>query len=344
MKQFQRLFSALIWVGLPGILSAQQETQFVNTVGNPYLFNPAAGGMADVVQLELGYRNQWVSVSGSPQTMYASGHAPISFRAGKRSLSPFNTAGKQLYASPERTTGEIKHVLGGKILSDNIGPFQKSSIFGSYAIHLPLTSKFNMGIGLAAGWGNFQMDPGQVILHDNNDLTYEQFKGGVSAQHILDVQSGLVFYSRRFYIGISATQLAKNVVTMNQLETGNTLNRHLFVQAMYRIGLNEHLEAEPFVLVKATQHAPASYDLGARFRYQQALWLGFQYRTGNSYIFSAGINFLRNFQFSYAYEHNANVVRLSTGGTHEIQLGFVIGRNRQIEKELRQKDPELDIE
>ena len=344
MKQFQRLFSALIWVGIPGLLNAQQETQFANTVGNPYLFNPAAGGMADVVQLELGYRNQWVSVSGSPQTFYASGHAPISFRGSKKSLSPFNEAGKSLYALPERTTGSIKHVLGGKILSDNIGPFHKSSVFGSYAVHLPLTSRLNMGIGLAAGWGNFQIDPNEVILHDNNDLTYDQFKGGVSGQQILDVQSGLVFYSKRFYLGVSGTQLVQNVVSVNQLETGNTLDRHLFVQAMYRVGLTDLVEAEPFVLLKATQHAPVSYDLGARFRYQQVVWLGLQYRTGNSYIFSAGINFLRNFQFSYAYEHNANAVRLSTGGTHEIQLGFIIGRNRQIEKEFREKDPELDIE
>jgi type IX secretion system PorP/SprF family membrane protein len=344
MKQFQRLFSALALMALPFMAVGQQETQFANTAGNPYLFNPAAGGMSDVVQIELGYRNQWVSVEGSPRTMYASVHAPISFRAGRRSLSEFNTAGKQLYAAPERTAGQLKHVLGGKVLSDNIGPFHKSSIFGSYAIHLPFTSRLNVGIGLAAGWGNFQIDPNQVVLHDNNDMTYDQFNGSVSGQHILDVQSGLVFYSQKFYLGISGTQLVKNAITVNQLESGNTLNRHLFIQAMYRIQLSNPLDVEPFVLVKAAEHSPTSYDFGARFRYQKALWLGLQYRTGNSYIFSAGINFLRNFQFSYAYEHNANAVRLSTGGTHEVQLGIILGRNRNIGKELREKDPELDIE
>lgn len=356
MTQFSTYFRTLgfMLAMLPGVLSAQQESQFANVIHNPYLFNPAAGGMMDVVQIDLGYRNQWITGTGNPSTVYLSGHSQItSKRSGVNALSEFNVKRDQVYQTPVRTVGSRKHIVGAKFMNDGIGPFQKTSMYGSYALHLPMLKTLNFGVGLAAGWGNFQVDPNKVVLHDNNDVTYNQFMGNVSKQNVLDIQSGLVLYNQKFFLGVSGTQLLDNKVSLNNIETGNTLNRHLFIISSYAFQAGSDIDLEPFVLIKAAQKSPTSFDIGMRVKYQKSMWAGLQYRRGNSFVVSAGMNFMRNFNFSYAFEYGTNAVRLSNAGTHELQLGILIGRNRNMDKEIKESkertpqpsvDPELDVQ
>ncbi len=339
----------------PALANAQQESQFANYIHNPYLFNPAAGGMMDLVQIDLGYRNQWITTDGNPSTVYLTGHSRIvSKNSGLTAISEFNLDKENVYKTPERTIGELKHVIGGKFMRDGIGPFQKTSVYGSYAVHLPLIKSLNVGVGLSAGWGNFQVDPNKVVMHDADDAVYSQFAGNISKQNVLDVQTGLVLYSSKFLLSISGTQLLNNKISTDQIETGNTLNRHLFVMSSYRVGVTEKVDLEPFVFIKAAQHSPTSFDLGLRVKYNKSMWAGLQYRRGNSFVLSAGMNFLRNFNFSYAFEYGTGPVRISNAGTHELQLGILLGRNRNMDKEIKEtkqkgtetpvKDPELDVE
>ena len=51
----------------------------------------------------------------------------------------------------------MKHVLGGIAMNDAIGPFSRTSVQASYAIHLPLFKTINMGAGLSVGWSNFEL-------------------------------------------------------------------------------------------------------------------------------------------------------------------------------------------
>lgn len=357
MKQFSTYFRSLglMFTLFPAFLNAQQESQFANFIHNPYIFNPAAGGMMDVVQFDLGYRNQWLSADGNPTTVYLSGHSQITSKnSGKTAISEFNMDKENVYRTPVRTIG-LKHVVGGKFMRDGIGPFQKTSMYGSYAIHIPVMQTLNVGVGLSAGWGNFQIDPNKVVLHDADDATYNQFMGHISKQNVLDLQTGLVLYNDKFFFGLSGTQLLNNTLSVSQIETGNTLNRHLFLMSSYRMKLTKMVDLEPFLIVKAAQHSPTSFDFGMRVKYDKSIWAGIQYRRGNSFAISAGMNFLRNFNFSYAYEFGTAPTRISTAGTHELQLGIVIGKHRNTNKEIKEtkkekaketitKDPELDVE
>lgn len=326
-------FSLLTFRGV----QAQQETQFANVVNNPYIYNPAAGGMYDLVQVDLAYRNQWMAATGNPRTMYLSGHSQVRFgKSGGNVLQEFNNRGDNMYESPMRTIGKIKHVVGGKFMTDAIGPFQKTSFLASYAFHLPLTKSLNAGLGVGLGWGNFQINPNQAKLIEADDAAFLNFNTQVSKQNVLDVQSGLVVYSERFYLGISGTQLLNNPWRINSIETSNTLNRHLFVVSSYRIPVEEDvLDLEPFVIIKGVKGSPISADIGARAHYNKYLWGGLQYRTGNSFAVSFGINVMRHFHVSYAFGYGAKKVRMSNAGTHEIQLSYLLGRNRNLDKEMK---------
>lgn len=314
---------------------AQQESQFANVIQNPYVFNPAAGGMTNLLQVDLAYRNQWLASTGNPTTVYLSGHAQIKFGKSGNGLGEFNLKREPFYTNPTRTIGNIKHVVGGKVISDGIGPFQKTGVYGSYAVHLPMTKKLNVGLGLSAGWGNFQIDPSKTMALDQNDNTLSQFTSSRSKQNVLDAQAGLVIYGERFYFGISGTQLLNNTVSIENVETGNALNRHLFIVSSYLFEINDEFEVEPFVILKGVKNSPLSLDIGSKVHYHKFAWAGLQYRTGNSFAVSFGANFLNNFRASYAFEYGAKKVRMSNAGTHEIHLGYLIGNNRNVDKEIK---------
>src|SRR5574343_95299 len=284
---------------LSAVTFGQQEYQFANTVNNPYLLNPAAGGMTDVMQFEASTRMQWLGYDGGPKTILLSGHSQIKFgKSGENTLDEFNIRDEKLFQGPAVTTSKSKHVIGGKVWNDAIGPFSKTAIQGSYAYHLPLTKYINVGVGL-------------------------------------------VVYSEKFFFGLSTTQFLKNKVELNQISTASNFNRHYFMIAKYKIEGEGDISIEPNVIVKMVQNSPVSVDFGARALYKNSSWFGVQFRTSSSLVFQVGSNLIKNLYVSYAYEASMGKLRTAGNSTHEIQLGYYLGRNRNVDKELKENSEKL---
>lgn len=327
---------------LSAVAFGQQEYQFANTVNNPYLLNPAAGGMTDVMQFEASTRMQWLGYDGGPKTILLSGHSQIKFgKSGEKALDEFNIRDEKLFQGPAVSTSKSKHVLGGKVWNDAIGPFSKTAIQGSYAYHLPLTKYINIGVGLGLGYSNFRLNDSKVILHQNDDNTYAQFLGNSSQQSFVDAQAGLVVYSEKFFFGLSTTQFLKNKVELNQISTASNFNRHYFMIAKYKIEGEGDIAIEPNVVVKMVQNSPVSVDFGARALYKNSSWFGVQFRTSSSLVFQIGSNLIKNLYVSYAYEASMGKLRTAGNSTHEIQLGYYLGRNRNVDKELKENSEKL---
>ena len=285
---------ALIISGFGSYLYGQQEYQFSNTVYNPYYLNPAAGGLTDVAQFEITGRRQWLAYDGGPRTLMVSGHSQI--RAGKseNALAEFNAKGKSFYDLPTMTAGKVKHVVGGKATNDAIGPFTKTAISGSYAIHLPLVKKVNFGAGVGLGWSNFSIDQSRVALYQDDDQAYQSFLGSTSMMNFADVSAGIVVYHENFFFGFSTTQLLNNKVVFNDNQTLSNFNRHYFLVGRYSHELNSSLAVEPNFVAKFVGNSPPSFDLGARMKFANTSWLGLQYRTSNAIVFQLGSTLVKN--------------------------------------------------
>lgn len=310
----------------------QQESQFANTFQNPYLLNPAAGGMYGVMQIDATSRMQWAGYGQGPSTMLLSAHSMIKVRSSL-SNEEYNPQGESFYSNPKVKVGGIKHVIGGRALNDAIGVFNKTSIYGSYAIHIPLTKEYMLGAGIGLGWSNFRINQSRVTLYDQDDLTYSSFLTGQGSQNIGDLNAGLVFYSNDLYVGVSTMQVLKNDVKFGPVLTGSNFNRHYFITAKYGI-YNGNIGFEPNVNLKVAEQSPSSLDYGVRVLYKRASWIGVWGRGTNSLVFQVGTNLVKNLYFSYAYEQGIGQLRDAVSGTHEIQLGIYIGKNRRIEKEM----------
>lgn len=330
MKKVKHHITAILLLAILPVM-AQQEFQFGNYTHNPYLFNPAAGGLTDFSQIDLGYRNQHISSDGNPVTMYLSGTTQF-FSKGQRGDNRFNPDRKMMYAPPLNGVGRIKHVVGGRVMNDAIGPFQKTGVMATYGIHLPLTHSINIGAGIGLGWNNISINPSKVSVLDENDQILNDF-GSRWNQNNLDLQAGIVVYMDRFTFSASATQILGNKLNFDQNLFSSKLNTHWFVYSSYKVNLNNDFMIEPFAMMRATKNAPISADVGANFHYQY-IWLGAQYRTTQSYVASFGLNFLRNFYMSYAFEYSGKSTRVSTAGTHEIQLGVYLGRKTKKQEKV----------
>lgn len=317
---------------------AQQESQFINVVNNPYIINPAAGGMSDVMHFELSSRAQWLGYNGSPKTFMLTGNSQIRIKkTGDKVLSEFNAEDKALFSNPKASTGKVKHIIGGRAMTDAIGPFNKSSIYGSYAIHLPFSKKIDFGVGVGLGWSNFRIDQKRVVLLQSDDGVYNQFLGNTSSQNILDANAGIIFYNSNFSAGLSMTQLLRNKAVFSNISTESFYNRHFFLNAAYRFDFDNKLSIEPSVIGKFAEKSPASFDIGVRFLYDRAVWLGTQYRTSNAVTIQVGANIIKNMYLAYGYEIATGKIRTANNSSHEIQLGFYLGRNRNLEKEIKDK-------
>lgn len=316
---------------------AQQEYQFSNTINNPYLLNPAAGGMTDVMHFEAGTRIQWLGYDGGPTTMMLSGHSQIKFTGGEaKVLSEFNTKDEKFFEGPSVTTSKSKHVIGGKVWNDAIGPFSKTAFQASYAYHLPLTKKLNFGAGIGLGFSNFRLNESRVVLYQADDNTYDQFLGNSSTQNMGDAQAGLVVYGERFFFGISGTQLLKNKVELNSILTQSNMNRHAFMIVKYKVAVSSDADIEPLLIMKTTMNSPLSLDFGARYIHDNRAWAGVQYRTNSTLVLQVGCNLVKNLYLNYSYDHALGKLSGAGSGTHELQLGFYLGKNRNVDKELKE--------
>jgi type IX secretion system PorP/SprF family membrane protein len=321
---------------IPSMLNAQQEFQFSNTINNPFLLNPAAGGMTDVMQFEAATRMQWVGYDDAPRTIMVSGHSQIGFGSDRKVLSEFNVKDEKFFEGPSITTSKRKHVIGGKVWNDAVGPFSKTSVQGSYAYHLPLTKKLNMGVGIGLGFSNFRLDQNRVVLYQQDDNTYDQFLGSAAQQNFGDAQAGLVIYGEKLFLGLSGTQLLKNDVTLNSVITQSQHARHMFMMLKYRLDISEDADLEPVAVLKSTLNSPMSADIGLRYVHKNRTWAGIQYRTNNMIAFQIGTNLIKNLYVNYGYDLSIGKLAGQGSGTHEIQIGYYLGKNRNVDKELKE--------
>ena len=70
---------------------------------------------------------------------------------------------------------------------------------------------------------------------------------------------------------------------------------------------------------------PVTFDLNAKFQYQDLLWAGLSYRYLNGYAVMLGINLNNSINIGYSYDITTTPLNTVSYGTHELLVGFLIG-------------------
>lgn len=273
--------------------NAQQDAIYSQYMFNPFMINPAYAGSRDALSGVLLFRQQWVGIEGAPSTQTFSMHSQI---------------------------GKSKMAGGINLINDAIGPTRNSGIFLTGAYHLKL-AKGKLSFGLRGGVFNSRLD--NSLLNYNNKADKFNTMNTVSTL-VPSFDAGLYYYTRNFYLGLSATHLTQTKFEYSNYPTGTTLflKRHYFLAAGYAAEITKKVVFKPSVLIKYVEGAPINFDINTSFLFNKVFWLGASYRSGNGITFISEFYITDWFRIGYSYDLVLNRLKKFTLGTHEIVAGF----------------------
>lgn len=331
MKRFPLLL--LLLVIISHNTHAQQQPHYTQYILNPFIINPAMAGIENYWDVKVSHRHQWTGLNGSPVTTYLTVHGPLRKSdypvASVTGLTPpgENPRGRaywQEYTTPPSHAG-----AGLTILNDKTGPLNRFSISGTYAHHIPLSSRTSVSAGISVGAQSVSLDASVLEFQQPGDPVVAS--GTQLNKWRPEINAGLLLYGADYYIGAAVQNIIPQELAWdNGKVVGDSLYRgklvpHLFFSGGYRLWLNDDVSMLPSVMVRLVTAAPLSFDVNAKFLYRDRIWLGGSYRINDGFAAMMGVNINATVNIGYAYDYTTSSLNTVSRGTHEILIGFVLG-------------------
>jgi type IX secretion system PorP/SprF family membrane protein len=295
--------------------SAQQGVIFSQYAFNGLVLNPAYAGYKEKFNSTVLYRNQWANIEGAPTTV-------------------------SLFADGSLVNNLLG--IGGHIMSDKVGVQQTLSFFSDYAYRLTIDNKgTRLAFGLSIGVTQLSLDENLVRLNDKNDPL---LAGGLLGERIFrpDFNVGIFFDHKLFSVGLSATELWKDYKLVQK-------NPQLYFTAATLIPIDRHYIIKPSILYKDDFVMQPSVDINVFLLMRDKVWLGILWRNGipfksrldktvkgeafysslNAISFLAEVFISDNLYIGYAYDLPLNRLNQVSLNTHEVMLGFTMGKKAQ---------------
>ena len=309
MKRFLMVMLCLF----PAALFAQQDAVYSQYLFNQMLINPAYAGSTEALNMNFLSRNQWTGISGAPTTQSA---------------------------LVDGAFGKAKKVgLGISFLNDKAGLENQTGVFVNYAYRLITGPKSRLSFGLGVGMTQYMLNGNDAVIDDISDPNFLRKE----IYFTPDARAGVFYTSPGFFAGFSATNLLTHV--LNGSAKSNTVilpYTHLFLTAGGIFGKTDDIKFKPSVMLRDDPAGMGNLDFNAMLTLKQQLTVGASYRLGvnilnknglenartqqNALIAMVSILFAKQINLGYAYDYSLSQLNALSSGTHEISLGFVLGR------------------
>lgn len=296
----------LIFLGLINVqqANAQSEPMFTQYSFNEIFINPAYAGSHDALSFSSVYRRQWIRINGSPTTKTFTAHSQLlKSRVG----------------------------LGLTAYQDNIGVTTQTGVFGNYAYRLKL-NKGTLAMGLLGGYIAYQENLSDV---ETNDIDDNEFLNNTPSAFAPNFGFGTYYYTKVFYLGLSAPRLIFNKLYINQ---NNEVERvtssfvkeevHLFLASGFIFDVNPLLKIRPSGMLKVVMNAPIEYDLNLAALVLTSVWIGGGYRSGDAWNLMTAMQINDQLRVAYSLDFTFTNLRHVAGSTHELSLNYVLRYNK----------------
>jgi type IX secretion system PorP/SprF family membrane protein len=272
------------------LVRGQQDDQLSEYPFNPIAVNPAYTGSKGGFSGIISARQQWVGLSGSPQTAALSIHSAIK---------------------------NNKMGVGFRLRDEKNMFDQKTEASACYAYRLKFLSG-KLGFGLSAGITSVNYNWFNVEFKDKND----KYNGLQKTQQLLPrIDAGLLFNDAKSYLSLSVTHLYSGGSSKNDATNYNgNIKSHIYFIYSRAFLINNSLALNPAVNIKYVQASQPSVDLNMYANIKESFWLGAGYRTNGTVIFLAQIIFDKKYKIGYSYDYFLNQKTLGQYTTHEIIL------------------------
>ena len=323
----------LIAIGFAGNLFSQQIPQYSQYLRNQFMVNPGAAGVYDFTDITLSGRWQWLGFGNKtePMTAYASFSTLLKNRVKPKYNPAFRTS--MVVPNPPVSTGKLKHAVGGQLLVDQYGAFRRMNFAGTYAIHLPISEKYNVSFGTRLGLSNntFLSDRAVVLntidptlAYAGGDAEYDAYTKNQGSKFIMDIGAGLYLYSDKLFFGVSADHLSKDMVEFGSGTANFNTQLHYTILAGYKIPVNEEFTLTPAVLIKNMRPAPFSVEGTLMAEYKEWMWFGLSYRHKDAVVGMFGMNLSEQWKIGYSYDYSISYMGKVSSGGHELVLGIML--------------------
>lgn len=311
--------------------NAQQRPHYTQYILNNYILNPALSGIENYTDIRVSGRDQWVGISGAPQTAYVSIHGAIGKKDLKTTATSFQVPGTNPRGSSyweNYTASGSHHGAGFVAVNDRTGLISRFSANASYAYHLGLSPRTNLAAGFAGGISKITYDRSKATPINGADPALGN-ANSVFTKVRPDLSAGLWLYAAEYFVGLSAQQVIPQKLDFidDPAYSQNKLVPHVFATAGYRFLMSDDINALPSVMLK---YVPASvekvqFDLNLKLQYQDLFWLGGSCRFRDGYAGMVGLNVGNTFNVGYSYDYTTSGLNNYNRGTHELIIGFLIG-------------------
>jgi type IX secretion system PorP/SprF family membrane protein len=266
-------------------LSAQINPMAAQYFQNTYLANPAMAGVNQGIRFNLGYRNQWSNIQGSPRNLSVTGEY-----------------------------GSEKVGVGVNFYKDEAGLLSRSKIQASYAYHLPLNNedgKLHFGISLGLQMNSLNL---QNVVGSPNDLTAMRYN---DQENIIDGDFGLAYSDKKFRIEGSLSNLKNQM----QIEDNEISDYATFMTAFTYMAKVSDWQVHPKLVYRGVKNFNDILDMGLEVRTPDSQ-LGFMsmYHTNKSMSFGLSYQKIKQWQLLLLYNTPVQALKSYATGTFEIGL------------------------
>lgn len=284
-------------------LFAQQEVMISHYMFNGLFLNPAYAGSHQYMSATALHRSQWVGMDGAPSTQVFGFDMPFL---------------------------DNKMGAGLSVINDRIGDTRQLEINANVAYHLQLDkdNKHRLAFGIKAGATNYSARLTDTKVWDNNDPVFTE---DINNALIPRFGAGIYYYSDRVYAGISVPTIyaADQKIKINIEDLKDSYyTRHYYMNAGVVINAGQRFKIKPSVLVKVEEAAPVNVDINCNVLYNNLIWLGVSYRTGDAIVALLDVNVTPQFRIGYAYDFTLSQLNRHSNGTHEVMLGYQFGKDK----------------
>jgi type IX secretion system PorP/SprF family membrane protein len=293
------------------------------------LLNPAFTGIDNFMDIKINYRNQWGGFSDAPTTNYIGINGYLqkeTQQAYKQyALRTSNPYFLDSLGQGDISLGEkIRHGIGGNIVYDVQGPYEQISGYVNYALHVPLSKKLKMSIGLSGVISNQRIDLEKIILQnpDDDDL-YQSLIAAGGKNTYLSINPGVVLYSDRFYLSYAAQNLVQSAISSDEVLSSESAINHV-IMAGYKFPVGQQVKLLPSILISQKDKVSSQWDANMKVMIKERTWVGLSYRTSGTLVFMAGAYINNMFNLSYSYDYVTSELNNYTNGSHELILGLML--------------------
>lgn len=282
--------------GLPNNGECQHSQMYNQYMFNGFALNPAYAGSRDVLSISAHYRHQWAGFKGAPRTQTVFAHSPLK---------------------------NPKNNVGVALINDQLGVTRRTSLTGTYAYRLELTSALRLSFGLQGGLSMIQDRWADIITDETGD---QAFSANSPVFVVPKVGFGLYLDHRKFYLGASIPHLLdyKNSDYSLYIQESNLYKPWFFTGGLM-LTLNPYLKLRPSVLVKYLQNSPVQVDLNANLVVKDKLWFGASYRSNDAVVGLMEFQINPQFRLGYSYDYPLTELSQFTSGSHEIMIRYEFG-------------------